>query len=405
MTETDTTYYDTLDASPSQFWSTLLVLGIVCVVGVWAAHEMDMQGHHITGMSNQIIWGLPHVFAVFLILCASGVLNVASLATVFGRMEYKPYARLSNALAVATLVGGLFILVLDLGRPDRLGVALTHYNFTSIFTWNVFLYTGFIAIAGVYLWLLMEPRFNRHTSKIGHVALVWRVLLTSGTGSIFGFLVARPGFDSSLMAPMFVAMSLSFGTALFTIVLSLTYKAKSSAHYETLNQRIAKLQIWFIAAVLYFTIVLRVSGAYASKHTDYERFLLLDGGPYTVSFWLGHIILGSLYPLYILGRKHLRNDRTWLRVACTCILLGAFCHLYTIIVGGQAFAMPLLAGKRVITDAYFDGASTYIPSGWEWLLGFGGVSLMMIAALVLLRVLRLLPRLNESTRPLSATQQ
>ena len=49
----------------------------------------------------------------------------------------------------------------DLGRPDRLIVALTHYNFKSIFAWNIFLYTGFIVITAVYLWMLMERRFER----------------------------------------------------------------------------------------------------------------------------------------------------------------------------------------------------------------------------------------------------
>ena len=37
------------------------------------------------------------------------------------------------------------VLMLDLGRPERLIVATTHYNFKSIFAWNVFLYTGMVA--------------------------------------------------------------------------------------------------------------------------------------------------------------------------------------------------------------------------------------------------------------------
>ena len=61
--------------------------GLVALIGVglFAAHYVNANGHHVTGMSNQIVWGLPHVFAVFLIVAASGALNVASLASVFGR--------------------------------------------------------------------------------------------------------------------------------------------------------------------------------------------------------------------------------------------------------------------------------------------------------------------------------
>jgi len=55
------------------------------------------------------------VFAVFLIVAASGALNVASVASVFGREVYKPLARLSGLLAVTLLAGGLAVLV----RPER----------------------------------------------------------------------------------------------------------------------------------------------------------------------------------------------------------------------------------------------------------------------------------------------
>ena len=97
-------------------------------VGLACAHYIESSGHHVTGMNNQIVWGLPHVFAVFLIIAASGALNVASVATVFGQTAYKPLARLSGLVAIAFLCGGLAILVLDLGRPDRLIVAMTHYK-------------------------------------------------------------------------------------------------------------------------------------------------------------------------------------------------------------------------------------------------------------------------------------
>ena len=70
-------------------------------------------------------------------------------------------------LSIALLVGGLAILLLDLGRPDRLIVAMTHYNFKSIFAWNIILYTGFILIVMVYLWLMMERRLQHLSHSAG----------------------------------------------------------------------------------------------------------------------------------------------------------------------------------------------------------------------------------------------
>ncbi|MGW8269769.1 MAG: NrfD/PsrC family molybdoenzyme membrane anchor subunit, partial [Burkholderiales bacterium] len=131
--------YREIEGRSAGFFGLLGVLALIIAAGLAAAWAMEHRGHVITGMTNRIVWGTPHVFAVFLIVAASGALNVASVASVFGRELYKPLARLSGLLAVALLAGGLAVLVLDLGRPERLIVAMTHYNFKSIFAWNIFL--------------------------------------------------------------------------------------------------------------------------------------------------------------------------------------------------------------------------------------------------------------------------
>ncbi|TAK43664.1 MAG: molybdopterin oxidoreductase, partial [Betaproteobacteria bacterium] len=116
-----------LTAGAWRYFGPLLGLGAVLAAGFAAFLYMEINGHHVTGMDNQIVWGLPHVFAVFLIVAASGALNVASVASVFGKLEYKPLAPLSGVVSLAILAGGLAILAADLGRPDRLIVALTHF--------------------------------------------------------------------------------------------------------------------------------------------------------------------------------------------------------------------------------------------------------------------------------------
>ena len=184
-------------------------------VALGAAHYMEEHGHIVTGMNNQVVWGLPHVFAIFLIVAASGALNVASIGSVFGEASYKPFSPLSVLLTVALLAGGLMILVLDLGRPERLVVAATHYNFRSIFAWNMILYNGLFAICALYLWSLLERRMGAFAKPVGLAAFAWRIILTTGTGSIFGFLVARQAYASGVIAPLFIALSLAWGLAAF----------------------------------------------------------------------------------------------------------------------------------------------------------------------------------------------
>ena len=385
------TEFREIEGKGAGYPALVVLLALVTLAGVLAGHHMDTEGHHVTGMNNRIVWGLPHVFAVFLIVAASGALNVASLSSVFGRAVYGPLARLSGVLAIALLAGGLAVLVLDLGRPDRLVVAMTHYNFSSIFAWNMLLYTGFMAVVVVYLWMHMERRMQRHVRRAGIVAFAWRIVLTTGTGCIFGFLIARQAYDAAIMAPLFVAMSLSLGLAVFILVLLAAASATARRLDDGLLRRLARLQALFVSVVLYFVIARHLANLYVAEHAAVERFLLVDGGAYPAVFWIGQILAGTVAPLAILWWWRLRSRR-WIAAAASLVVAGGLSQLYGIIIGGQAAPLVIFPGKEVIEGALVAGEPAhYSASAPELLLGLGGVAASALMLVIALRVLRILP--------------
>lgn len=387
----DSLRYSSIEARSSKFWMLLIGLALVAVIGVLSAHHMEVEGHVITGMNNQVVWGLPHVFAIFLIVAASGALNVASIASVFGKVEYKPLARLSALLALALLAGGLAVLVLDLGRPDRLIVAMTKYNFKSIFAWNIILYTGFFVIVGIYLWWMMDSAMQKHSKKAGFFAFIWRLILTTGTGSIFGFLVARSAYDTAMLAPMFIIMSFAFGLAFYILVLLASYSWTQRPLGDLIVNKLRSLLGVFIASVLYFVTVYHLTNLYATEHHQVEKFLLLDGGIYTSLFWVGQVLIGSLIPLALIYMPQTKNCRKTLVAACGMVILGGLAQVYIIVIGGQAFPLELFPGMEV-SSSFFDGeVGQYCPSIWEMLLGVAGVALALLLVTVGVAVLDFLP--------------
>lgn len=372
-----------------------LVAGLVAVVaaGAWAAHAMESAGHHITGMNNQIVWGIPHVFAIFLIVTASGALNVASLSSVMGRKLYAPYARLSALLAIALLLGGLAVITLDLGRPDRLAIALTHFNMKSVFAWNVFLYTGFVLLAVLYLWTQMERRLSGMTKPVGTILLLWRIVLTTGTGLIFGVLLARQAYGVALMAPLFIAMSLSFGTAAFVLLLMAVRRWTGRPLDDAVVLGLKRMLAWFVVIVLYLVAVHHGVKLYASGYQDLERFLLLEGGAITSLFWAGQIALGSLGPLWLMLWPGTSGSRRWIGLSSAMVLLGGFVQVYVVVIGGQAFPLQIFPGKEVVESSFFDGVvSHYQPSLPEVLLGLGGVAAALLIVVAGMKVLEFLPQ-------------
>ncbi len=382
-----------------RFWALLALGGVVLLAGLGAAHVMEVEGHVITGMDNQVVWGLPHVFAIFLIVVASGVLNVASIGTVFGRPIYKARGPLSALLSLATLAGGLMVLMLDLGRPDRVEVAATHYNFTSIFAWNVFLYSGLAAIVMVYLWTMLERRMKRYARPVGLLAFVWRLLLTTGTGSIFGFLVARQAYASAVLAPLFIVLSFAWGLAVFLIAQAALNAWNAAGVHPEVVRRTRNLLGLFIVASLYFVATYHVTNLYFARQVAFERFILVDGGVFPLLFWGGYVLVGCVLPLLLVwlpGRGSARE----LLAAAALVVAGAFALLYVFIIGGQSFPLEIFPGF-VARSTFGDGATAhYAPSLWEALLGCGGVAAAFLITLVGVRLFDFLP--HDDTRELDA---
>jgi len=383
--------YTSVQGKSPAYFGLLGALGVMMLLGLLSMWHMEHNGHWVTGMNNQIVWGMPHVFAIFLIVAASGALNVASIASVFSKKIYEPMGRLSALLAIALLAGGLVVLLLDLGRPDRLIVAMTYYNFKSIFAWNIILYTGFFAFVGIYLWTMMDHNVYKYKKYAGFAAFVWRLILTTGTGSIFGFLVARSAYDAALMAPMFIVMSFSFGLAIFILVLMATYKWTDMDLGDAVIQRLRKLLGVFVASVLYFTAVYHVTNLYATQHHEVEKFLLLEGGIYTSVFWIGEVIIGGIIPLILIYAPGIKTCRTTLGFICSLIIIGGLSKIYTILIAGQAYPLEIFPGYEV-SSSFYDGViNSYTPTLPEILLGLGGVALSLFIVTFALKVLRFLP--------------
>ncbi len=373
-----------------KYWLLLGGIGLFVLLGLGAYLYMHHYGHVVTGMDNQIVWGLPHVFAVFLIVAASGSLNVASIASVFNKPMYKPLAPLSAILSLSLMAGGLLVLVLDLGRSDRLIVAMTNFNFKSMFTWNVFLYSGFFGLVGVYLWTMLDSTVKSYSKYAGTAAFLWRLILTTGTGSLFGFLIARDLYGTALLAPMFIIMSFAYGLAVYLMVLFAAYAWTGRPLGDAVVLRLKSLLAVFVAAVLYFVVIQHLTNLYFAKMHNVEAFILRDGGIYTQLFWIAQIGLGCVFPLVILLTA-LGKQRVWIMVACALIVLGGVAQMYVTIVGAQAFPLDMFPGMKV-SSSFFDGAvHTYAPSLPELLLGLGGVAVALLITTFAVKVLRLLP--------------
>lgn len=379
-----------LRAKNRLYYVLLAFAGLVVLAGLYAVHMMESHGHIITGMNNQIVWGLPHVFAIFLIVSASGVLNVASIGSVFGKAIYKARAPLASLLSIAMLAGGLTVLMLDLGRPDRVIVAATNFNLTSVFAWNVVLYSGMFSLVIIYLWTMMERRMNPWNKAAGLAVFAWRFILTTGTGLIFAFLTARQAYGSAILPPMFIVLSFAWGLAVFHVVQTVIYAWNEKTLDADILRRKKNLLGVFIIGSLYMVAIYHMTNLYFAHKSAFENFILRDGGVFPDLFWWGYIVIGNLLPLLLIYVPGLGKGKC-VMAASMLVVLGAMSLLYVFIIGGQAFPLDIFPGFEV-KSTFGDGQiASYHPSIYEFLLGIGGLAIAFVITTVGVRVLDFMP--------------
>ncbi|MBE0614694.1 MAG: polysulfide reductase NrfD [Burkholderiales bacterium] len=386
-----------LAGTSRRYWGLLALLAVPLALAAFAYFYIEHYGHIVTGMDNQIVWGMPHVFAVFLVVAATGALNIAMAASVFGKVIYRPVAPLSALVSLALLVGGLALLMLDLGRSDRLIVAITKLNPASLFARRVIFYDVFMVSVGVYLWFLLERRMNRYVKPVAVIAFLSQLFLITTTGLEFGFNF-RAAYDSLLYAPMFIAFASAYGTAMFVLILFAVCGWEGRSVSEELSGRLKNLLGMSVAASLFLAVLFLSSKYELLRSRDVARFMLFDGGVYTALLWLGQLAIGGVLPLALLLRS--RISRATLAAACVLVVAGGLAQMYVTLIGGQAYPQILFPGL-IESSSYFDGQiHPYTPTFVEIFLGLGGVALAAAILAVGLRAVALLPeRLDQPAQP------
>jgi molybdopterin-containing oxidoreductase family membrane subunit len=253
-----------------------------------------------------------------------------------------------------------------------------------------------VVIVAGYLFSMMDRRVSQMPAvnkAFGWAAFTWRLILTTGTGSIFGFLVARDAVFGGIMAPLFIASSLVYGLA-FTVLVLMTMSLETSDMLCT-PEMIGKfrgLLIIFSLSTLFLTAISHLSKLYVATTQGAEAFLLRDGGVYPLAFWIGQILIGSIAPLILLATMDdSPTGHKKLGLASALFLIGGLAQMYVVIIGSQAYPLKIFPGFEA-SSSFFDGAvNTYMPTAPELLLGVSGISLAMLITALAFRLLPFLP--------------
>jgi molybdopterin-containing oxidoreductase family membrane subunit len=253
---------------------------------------------------------------------------------------------------------------------------------------NPFLYGSYIFICVAYL-LVLAAGSERWTRVLALIAVLWAILVHSGTGAIFGF-VPRGLYHSPLLAPSFVAAALSSGTAFMILVLLALFRMTGRPLDPARMFWVGRLLAVLVIVAGYFVLIENAHRLYVHESRAAERYFLF-GGPHSFLFWGGLVLVGTVLPPLILLHRKAGASIRWVAAAAFLVVVGVLCERYLIVIPGLAHPPDLLPGWTIVQSPMEEGFASYSMSRYELLQALGVASLIGLLFLWGLKLLALLP--------------
>lgn len=381
--------YTQLKGRGKVYYSLFILFGVFLAGGIVATYIMYKNGLYLSGMTNRVPWGLQIVMSVFYIGLSEGSFLVSGLYGIFGKLDYKPFARVTAYVAVLFLIAGLLSILTDQGRIDRvLTMPFSYGNPMSMFSVNPPLYVGLTLICFVYMWALFKEK-GRLTRFMSVAVVLWALGVHTGTGAIFAF-VSRELFHSPLLPVMFVAAANSSGVALMIIMMAALFKITRRHVDLALMVWLGKLLAVFVVVALYIILVDNIHRLYLVA-TRGAAMHFLFGGFHSVLFWGGLVLVGSIIPAFVLFSRNKGTSLKWILFACVLVVFGVWCERYLIVIPGQVVPPEIFPGMKIVASSINEGVASYSASPLEVLQAFGVLGLIGLLFLLGLRHLNLMP--------------
>jgi molybdopterin-containing oxidoreductase family membrane subunit len=226
------------------FYVWMAFLTILTLVGTYAYARQFAHGLMITGMTNQVSWGLYIANFTFIVGLAAAAVMLVIPAYIYHNKALHDVVILGELLAVASIVMCLLFVNVDLGRPDRFWHLLPpmgKFNFPiSMLSWDVVVLIGYL-ILNVHIcgYLLFVNYLGKKPKPLFYIpfvfiAIFWAISIHTVTAFLYVGLSGRPFWNAAIVAPRFIGSAFTAGPGFMFITFQIiryytSYKIRDEA--------------------------------------------------------------------------------------------------------------------------------------------------------------------------------
>lgn len=395
--------------APPGRWGRLWIgsLLVVILAGAGAYVYQLVNGLKVTAMREYVSWGVYMTNFVFFIGVSHAGTLISAILRVTDAEWRRPITRMAEAITVFALLVGAPMVIIDMGRPDRILNVILHGRLNSPILWDVFAITTYLTGSLLYLYvamipdlgLLLEPvadgqkpslrqRLYR-TLSLGYrgtaeqrrllekalammAVIIIPVAISVHTvvSWIFG-MTLRPGWHSTIFGPYFVVGAIFSGTAAILTAMAIFRKVYGLERYLTFRQfkALATLLLALNLLYIYFTLSEYVTVWYGAESIDKRLLdLLMGGGAYGITFWL-MAVFGLFVPAVLLI---IPNKDSIARIVVASVLINVAMWIKRYLIVVPTLMTPYIAAEAGGIIPH------YHPTWVEWTVSAGGLAFFLL---------------------------
>lgn len=398
-------------------WTIFYLLWIG--VGGYALYLQVVKGHEITGMRDNVVWGLYIANFIFFIGISYAGAVISGILHILNVEWRKPIIRIAEMVTVvSTIIGPVFIL-LCVGRLDRLHHLFLYPRLQSPITWDVlaistyftgsviFLYLALIKDFAIYrdaklnipkwkqkLYKALSLGYKGTPSQKRHIRISMNlmaimivplaIIVHSVLSWIFG-MTLRPGWHSTIFGPYFVLAAIYSGTGVLIMAMWVYRRMYKLNNYLEDKHFIYLGYIMMIlgAAYGYFTFSEYLTSWYGSEKWDSEVVgKLFNPAEYGWQFLFANVA-GIILPIAVVAIPATRKPN-WIAFASFFMVLALWVKRYLIIV--PTLETPLLPMQDTRTE-FVKYSATWV----EWALTLAGIATFFLFFTLMSKFVTIIP--------------
>ena len=350
-----------------KIWMAFLIIGLgICLY----AYSLQLRfGLGVAGIRDYVSWGLYLSDFVFFVATSLIGMLISGVLGLTGIKWITPVDRIAEIIAVAFAAIAGLVIIMDMGRPDRLAYVFIYGRFQSPILWDVTVVTTYFVLSALLLfvtlitdiaWVHKEtdhlpgwvkrsyqilslnwtdtPEKNAIIKRCVRILLILIIPCALAIHTVTSWLFAmttRAGWDSTLFGPYFVSGAFVSGGSAVIIAMYFFQKNYKLNDYITNKHfdKMGKLLVLVMLVYLYFNINEFLVPAYKLKSAEAITLYDLFSGRFAGLFWAVQTG-GLVIPIILLLFRKMRTPLPMLIIALA-VFIGSWFKRYIIVIPTQ----------------------------------------------------------------------